>query len=170
VERRWCESVKAVQDAVQAATLVVIFFIVLGVAYFFGRQFEALGLPWPSALDTALSVLAGFVELVMTLYDIRGLVAPIAIFIIYNHHNHNTVRPRRDIQGGREVAGPPDPSLNPAPPPPSCSPLYGRRIAVGSSNTTTLPGSRAYSLPRPVAFKLYSCSGVGEGLEARMGV
>jgi hypothetical protein len=77
-----CESAKAVQDAVQAATLVVIFFIVLGVAYFFGRQFEALGLPWPSALDTALSVLAGFVELVMTLYDIRGLVAPIAIFII----------------------------------------------------------------------------------------
>ncbi len=75
-------SAKAVQDAVQAATLVVIFFIVLGIAYFFGRQFEALGLPWPSALDTALSVLVGFVELVMTPPDIRGLVMLIAIFII----------------------------------------------------------------------------------------
>ena len=37
-------SAKALQDAVQAATLVVIFFIVLGVAYFVGRQFEAHGL------------------------------------------------------------------------------------------------------------------------------
>ncbi|MCC5990332.1 MAG: hypothetical protein LM558_02315 [Thermosphaera sp.] len=74
-------SAKAVQDAVQVLALVMIFIIVLGVAYFFGRQFEALGLPWPSVLDTLLSILVGFVELIMTLYDIRGLVVPIAIFI-----------------------------------------------------------------------------------------
>jgi len=75
-------SAKAVQDVVRAAVAVVIFIIVLGVAYFVGRQFKALGLPWPSALDTALSVLVGFVEPIMTPYDIRRLVVLIAIFII----------------------------------------------------------------------------------------
>jgi uncharacterized membrane protein HdeD (DUF308 family) len=75
-------SAKAVQDAVQVLALVMIFIIVLGVAYLVVRQFEAHGLPWPSALDTALSVLVGFVELIMTLLDIRGLVVLIAIFII----------------------------------------------------------------------------------------
>ncbi len=75
-------SAKAVQDAVRAAAVVVFIFIMLGVAYFVREQFEALGLPWPSALDTALSVLVGFVELIMTLLDIRGLVVLIAIFII----------------------------------------------------------------------------------------
>jgi uncharacterized membrane protein HdeD (DUF308 family) len=60
----------------------MIFIIVLGVVYFFREQFKALGLPWPSALDTALSVLVGFVEPIMTPPDIRGLVMLIAIFII----------------------------------------------------------------------------------------
>jgi ABC-type multidrug transport system permease subunit len=73
-------SAKAVQDAVQAAAAVMIIFIMLGVIYFVVRQLEAHGLLWP--LDTALSVLVGFVELIMTLLDIRGLIALIAIFII----------------------------------------------------------------------------------------
>jgi uncharacterized membrane protein HdeD (DUF308 family) len=75
-------SAKAVQNAVQVATAVMIFIIVLGVIYFVREYIKALGLPWPSALDTALSVLVGFVELIMTLLDIRGLVVLIAIFII----------------------------------------------------------------------------------------
>ena len=75
-------SAKAVQNAVQVLTLVVIFIIVLGVAYFVREYIKAIGLPWPSALDTALSVLVGFVELIMTPLDIRGLVVLIAIFII----------------------------------------------------------------------------------------
>jgi uncharacterized membrane protein HdeD (DUF308 family) len=75
-------SAKAVQNSVQVAMAVMIFIIVLGVAYFVREQFEALGLPWPSALDTALSVLVGFVELIMTPPDIRMLVVLIAIFII----------------------------------------------------------------------------------------
>jgi uncharacterized membrane protein HdeD (DUF308 family) len=75
-------SAKAVQDVVRAAVLLVILFMVLGVVYFVREYIKAIGLPWPSALDTALSVLVGFVELIMTLYDIRGLVALIAIFII----------------------------------------------------------------------------------------
>jgi hypothetical protein len=73
---------KAVQDAVQVLALAMIFIIVLGVVYFVREQFEALGLSWPSALDIALSVLVGFVELIMTLDDIVGLVVLIAIFII----------------------------------------------------------------------------------------
>jgi ABC-type multidrug transport system permease subunit len=73
-------SAKAVQDAVQAAAAVMIIFIMLGVIYFVVRQLEAHGLLWP--LDTALSVLVGFVELIMTLLDIRGLIALIAIFTI----------------------------------------------------------------------------------------
>jgi ABC-type multidrug transport system permease subunit len=73
-------SAKAVQDAVQAAAAVMIIFIMLGVIYFVVRQLEAHGLLWP--LDTALSVLVGFVELIMTLDDIVGLVVLIAIFII----------------------------------------------------------------------------------------
>lgn len=75
-------SAKAVQSAVQVLALVMFFIIVLGVVYFFREQFEALGLPWPSALDTALSVLVGFVEPIMTPPDIRRLVVLIAIFII----------------------------------------------------------------------------------------
>ncbi len=83
MERRWCESAKAVQDAVQAATLVVIFMIfiiVLGVVHFVREYIKAIGLSWP--LDIALSVLVGFVELIMTLDDIVGLVVLIAIFVI----------------------------------------------------------------------------------------
>jgi uncharacterized membrane protein HdeD (DUF308 family) len=75
-------SAKAVQDAVQVLALVMIFIIVLGVAYFVREYIKAIGLPWPSALDTALSVLVGFVELIMTPLDIRRLVVLIAIFII----------------------------------------------------------------------------------------
>jgi Na+-driven multidrug efflux pump len=75
-------SAKAVQGAVQVATAVMFFIIVLGVIYFVREYIKAIGLPWPSALDTLLSVLVGFVEPIMTLYDIRGLVVLIAIFII----------------------------------------------------------------------------------------
>jgi uncharacterized membrane protein HdeD (DUF308 family) len=76
---------KAVQGVVRAAVAVVIFMIfiiVLGVVYFVREYIKAIGLPWPSALDTALSVLVGFVELIMTPPDIRMLVVLIAIFII----------------------------------------------------------------------------------------
>jgi uncharacterized membrane protein HdeD (DUF308 family) len=73
-------SAKAVQGAVRAAVAVMIIFITLGVIYFVVRQLEAHGLLWP--LDTALSVLAGFVELIMTPPDIRRLIALIAIFTI----------------------------------------------------------------------------------------
>ena len=73
-------SAKAVQGAVRAVALVMIFIIVLGVVYFVVRQLEAHGLLWP--LDTALSVLVGFVELIMTLLDIRRLIGLIAIFTI----------------------------------------------------------------------------------------
>ena len=59
---------------------MMIFIIVLGVVYFVVRQLEAHGLLWP--LDTALSVLVGFVEPIMTLLDIRRLIVLIAIFII----------------------------------------------------------------------------------------
>jgi len=65
---------------VRAVALVMIFIIVLGVVYFVVRQLEAHGLLWP--LDTALSVLVGFVEPIMTLLDIRRLIVLIAIFII----------------------------------------------------------------------------------------
>jgi hypothetical protein len=75
-------SAKAVQGAVQVATAVMFFIIVLGAIYFVREYIKAIGLPWPSALDTALSVLVGFVELIMTPLDIRKLVALIAIFII----------------------------------------------------------------------------------------
>jgi len=75
-------SAKAVQGVVRAAVAVVIFIIVLGVVHFVREYIKAIGLPWPSALDTALSVLVGFVELIMTPPDIRGLVVLIAIFII----------------------------------------------------------------------------------------
>jgi uncharacterized membrane protein HdeD (DUF308 family) len=75
-------SAKAVQGAVQVATAVMFFIIVLGVIYFVREYIKAIGLPWPSALDTALSVLVGFAELVMTPPDIRMLVVLIAIFII----------------------------------------------------------------------------------------
>lgn len=64
----------------RAVALVMIFIIVLGVVYFVVRQLEAHGLLWP--LDTALSVLVGFVEPIMTLLDIRRLIVLIAIFII----------------------------------------------------------------------------------------
>jgi uncharacterized membrane protein HdeD (DUF308 family) len=75
-------SAKAVHDSVKVLALVMFFIIVLGVVYFFREQFEALGLPWPSALDTTLSVLVGFVKLIMTPPDIRGLIVLIAIFTI----------------------------------------------------------------------------------------
>jgi hypothetical protein len=75
-------SAKAVQGAVQVAMAVMFFIIVLGAIYFVGEYIKAIGLPWPCALDTALSVLVGFVEPIMTPYDIRGLVVLIAIFII----------------------------------------------------------------------------------------
>ena len=75
-------SAKAVQGAVQVLALVMFFIIVLGVIYFVREYIKAIGLPWPSALDTALSVLVGFVEPIMTPYDIRGPVVLIAIFII----------------------------------------------------------------------------------------
>jgi uncharacterized membrane protein HdeD (DUF308 family) len=64
------------------ALLTVVLAIVIGLVFFVREQLEATGLPWPSALDTALSVLVGFVEPIMTPYDIRGLIALIAIFII----------------------------------------------------------------------------------------
>jgi uncharacterized membrane protein HdeD (DUF308 family) len=82
-------SARAVQDVVWAAVLLVNFIIVLGVVYLVlgviysvKEYIKAIGLPWPSALDTALSVLVGFVELIMTPPDIRTLVMLIAIFII----------------------------------------------------------------------------------------
>jgi uncharacterized membrane protein HdeD (DUF308 family) len=75
-------SAKAVQNSVQVAMAVMIFIIVLGVVNFVREYIKAIGLPWPSALDTALSVLVGFVELIMTPPDIRMLVVLIAIFII----------------------------------------------------------------------------------------
>jgi len=88
-------SARAVQDTMRVLALAMIFsmvfmvlgvvyvFIVLGVVYFVREQFEALGLPWPSALDTTLSVLVGFAKLIMTPPDIRGLVVLIAIFIMF---------------------------------------------------------------------------------------
>jgi uncharacterized membrane protein HdeD (DUF308 family) len=75
-------SAKAVQNSVQVAMAVMIFIIVLGIVYFVREYIKAIGLPWPSALDTALSVLVGFVEPIMTPPDIRMLVVLIAIFII----------------------------------------------------------------------------------------
>jgi hypothetical protein len=51
-------SAKAVQDAVQAVALVMFFLIVLGVVYFFAREFEAHGLPWPSFLNILLFLVA----------------------------------------------------------------------------------------------------------------
>jgi uncharacterized membrane protein HdeD (DUF308 family) len=75
-------SAKAVQNSVQVAMAVMIFIIVLGIVYFVREYIKAIGLPWPSALDTALSVLVGFVEPLMTPPDIRMLVVLIAIFII----------------------------------------------------------------------------------------
>jgi uncharacterized membrane protein HdeD (DUF308 family) len=75
-------SAKTVQDVVWAAVSLVILFMVLGVIYFVREYIKAIGLPWPSALDTALSVLVGFVEPIMTPPDIRMLVVLIAIFII----------------------------------------------------------------------------------------
>ena len=75
-------SVKDLRTIPSIALLTVVLAIVIGLVFFVREQFEALGLPWPSALDTALSVLVGFVELIMTLLDIRGLVVLIAIFII----------------------------------------------------------------------------------------
>jgi hypothetical protein len=71
-------SVKAVREALLTAVLA----IVIGVVFLVRGQLEAAGLQWPSALDTALSVLVGFVELVMTLRDIVRPDALIAIFII----------------------------------------------------------------------------------------
>ncbi len=78
-------SAKAIQNVVRVAVVVVIFMIfiiVLGVVHFVREYIKAIGLPWPSALDTALSVLVGFVEPIMTPPDIRMLVMLIAIFII----------------------------------------------------------------------------------------
>jgi NADH:ubiquinone oxidoreductase subunit 3 (subunit A) len=75
-------SVKDLRTIPLIALLTVVLAIVIGLVFFVREQLEATGLPWPSALDTALSVLVGFVGLVMTLYDIVGLVALIAIFII----------------------------------------------------------------------------------------
>jgi uncharacterized membrane protein HdeD (DUF308 family) len=75
-------SAKAVQNSVQVAMAVMIFIIVLGIVYFVREYIKAIGLPWPSALDTALSVLVGFAEPIMTPPDIRMLVVLIAIFII----------------------------------------------------------------------------------------
>jgi hypothetical protein len=75
-------SAKAVQNSVQVAMAVMIFIIVLGIVYFVREYIKAIGLPWPSALDTALSVLVGFVEPIMTPPDIRMLVVLIAISII----------------------------------------------------------------------------------------
>jgi len=71
-------SVKAVREALLTAVLA----IVIGVVFLVREWLEAAGLQWPSALDTALSVLVGFVKLVMTLRDIVRSDALIAIFII----------------------------------------------------------------------------------------
>ena len=51
-------SAKAVQDVVRAAVLLVILFIVLGVAYFVGEYIKAIGLPWPSFLNILLLLIA----------------------------------------------------------------------------------------------------------------
>jgi hypothetical protein len=75
-------SVKAVREALLTAVFVVVFAIVIGVVFLVREWLEAAGLQWPSALDTALSVLVGFVELVMTLRDIVRPDALIAIIII----------------------------------------------------------------------------------------
>jgi hypothetical protein len=75
-------SVKDLRTIPLIALLTVVLAIVIGLVFFVREEIEATGLPWPSALDTELSVLVGFVGLVMTLYDIVGLVALIAIFII----------------------------------------------------------------------------------------
>jgi hypothetical protein len=75
-------SVKDLRTIPSIALLTVVLAIVIGLVFFVREQLEATGLPWPSALDTALSVLVGFVEPIMTPYDIRGLVVLIAIFII----------------------------------------------------------------------------------------
>jgi uncharacterized membrane protein HdeD (DUF308 family) len=75
-------SVKDLRTIPLIALLTVVLAIVIGLVFFVREQLEAIGLPWPSALDTALSVLVGFVEPIMTPYDIRGLVVLIAIFII----------------------------------------------------------------------------------------
>jgi formate hydrogenlyase subunit 3/multisubunit Na+/H+ antiporter MnhD subunit len=50
VEWRW--------DVVRAAVAVVILFMVLGVAYFVARQFEAHGLQWPSFFNILLLLIA----------------------------------------------------------------------------------------------------------------
>ena len=71
-------SVKAVREALLTAVLA----IVIGVVFLVRGQLEAAGLQWPSALDTALSVLFGFIRLVMMLDDIVVLVALIIITII----------------------------------------------------------------------------------------
>ena len=61
-------SAKAVQDAVQAAAAVVIIFIMLGVAYFVVRQFEAHGLPWPSFLNILLFLVALAIVIIIILW------------------------------------------------------------------------------------------------------
>jgi hypothetical protein len=75
-------SVKDLRTIPSIALLTVVLAIVIGVVFLVREQLEATGLPWPSALDTALSVLVGFVKLVMTLRDIVRPDALIAIFII----------------------------------------------------------------------------------------
>jgi Na+-driven multidrug efflux pump len=75
--------VKAVRDilsiALSTVVFVVVFAVVIGLVFLVRGQLEAAGLQWPSALDTALSALVGFIRLVMMLDDIVVLVALIII-------------------------------------------------------------------------------------------
>jgi uncharacterized membrane protein HdeD (DUF308 family) len=75
--------VKAVRDilsiALSTVVFVVVFAVVIGLVFPVREWLEAAGLQWPSALDTALSVLFGFIRLVMMLDDIVVLVALIII-------------------------------------------------------------------------------------------
>jgi len=79
-------SVKAVRDilsiALSTVVFVVVFAIVIGLVFSVREWLEAAGLQWPGALDAALSVLFGFIRLVMMLDDIVVLVALIIITII----------------------------------------------------------------------------------------
>jgi uncharacterized protein YebE (UPF0316 family) len=77
--------VKAVRDilsiALSTVVFVVVFAVVIGLVFSVREWLEVAGLPWPSALDTALSALVGFTGLVMMLDDIVVLVALIAMII-----------------------------------------------------------------------------------------
>jgi len=82
-------SIQAIGTIPLIVLLTAVFAIVIGIVFFVRGQFEAAGLQWPSALDTALSVLVGFAGLVVLtalmaiVIRMRGVgVAEIVVLVI----------------------------------------------------------------------------------------